>query len=210
MPADLLPRVFDLFSQGERTLDRSQGGLGIGLTLVRNLVDMHGGQVTAISPGPGLGSTFRLRLPLAAAADADPAKPAATPPGVRVLVVDDDPAVAESTEVFLAMEGHAVRTAASGEAALELLADFQPEVVLLDLGLPGLDGYATASRLRQLPGGDRLRLIAVSGYGSEEVISRCRAAGFDQHLVKPINPAALAALLKNAGRQAAPASAPTA
>ncbi len=195
MSPELLPRVFDLFSQGERTLDRAQGGLGIGLTLVRNLVEMHGGQVTAASPGPGQGSTFTLRLPLDMTPDGELPDRPDTGMGLRILIVDDDPAVAESMAMFLEMEGHTTLTAATGEAALESLADFRPGMILLDLGLPGLDGYSVARRIRQQPGGEKYRLIAVSGYGNEEVISRCFAVGFDRHMLKPLDPAALSQFL---------------
>ena len=204
MSQELLPRVFDLFSQGERTLDRAQGGLGIGLTLVKNLVELHGGQVTASSPGPGQGSTFTVRLPLISNAQTSGEfqDGFGGRMGLRILVVDDDSAVAESTAVFLEMEGHTTRTAGSGEAALELLAEFRPRIVLLDLGLPGLDGYSVARRIRQQHDGDQYKLIAVSGYGSEEVISRCLAVGFDQHLLKPLDPAALSAFLADFRQQA--------
>ncbi len=200
MPAELLPGVFDLFIQGERTLDRSQGGLGIGLTLVRRLVDLHGGRVDAYSPGAGLGATFTVRLPLAqiAADIAAPtdSKPAGTQASRRqVLVVDDDPVVAESMVVFLELEGHQVRSADSGDAALRVLTEFWPQVVLLDIGLPDMDGYAVAQAIRQLPGGDALKLVAVSGYGHEEAMARSRQAGFDRHLVKPVDPEKISALL---------------
>jgi len=197
--AELLPRVFDLFQQGDRTLDRSQGGLGIGLTLVRRLVEMHGGQVTASSPGPGQGSTFTVRLPARTGTPAtDPVGTGSTsqsPGGVRVLVVDDDPAVAESAAVLLRLEGHEVRCAHSGNAALELVAEFRPRVVLLDIGLPGEDGYQVARRIRQLPGGGDLMLVAVSGYGHGEAQARSKEAGFDRHLIKPVDPGTLCSLL---------------
>ena len=202
MSQELLPRVFDLFSQGERTLDRAQGGLGIGLTLVRNLVEMHGGLVSAASPGPGRGSTFTLRLPLCLQPDGALPVRADDRKGLRILIVDDDPAVAESMAMFLEMEGHTTLTAASGETALDLLAEFRPRIVLLDLGLPGLDGYTVARRIRQQPDGDLYKLIAVSGYGNEEVISRCLAVGFDRHLLKPLDPVALSAFLSDFLQQA--------
>lgn len=205
IPADLLPRVFDLFQQGERTLDRSQGGLGIGLTLVKRLVEMHGGVLEAESAGPGLGSTFTICLPLlpdAPEAEGRVAGEAGAPPAAccRVLVVDDDDAVADSMSVLLELEGHTVRTAASGEAALALARDFRPHLVLLDIGLRGMDGYEVARQLRARQGaGARLRLVAVTGYGHEEARARSRDAGFDQHLVKPVHPEALVALLAEVG-----------
>lgn len=199
IPADLLPHVFDLFRQGARTLDRSQGGLGIGLTLVQRLVELHGGQVLANSAGPGQGAVFTVWLPVTDAA-IEAALPAADSvqagiPRLRVLVVEDDAAVAESMVVFLEMEGHQSRSARSGEEALSLLETFQPQVVLLDIGLPGQDGYAVARKLRQLPGGTALHLIALSGYGHPEAIAASRQAGFDHYLVKPADPGELAVLL---------------
>ncbi|CAK0776561.1 Histidine kinase [Gammaproteobacteria bacterium] len=200
IPPDLLPRVFDLFQQGERSLDRSQGGLGIGLTLVQQMVKLHGGQVAACSPGLGQGSTFTVHLPLP---DSLPQNSTTTEArtsvrsngGLRILVVEDDPVVAETTLLWLTMEGYEVRVAHTGEVALEQLPPFQPQVVLLDIGLPGMDGYTTARRLRTLPGGSELCLVAVTGYGHEEAQIRSREAGFDYHLVKPVDPAALSSLL---------------
>jgi PAS domain S-box-containing protein len=199
--ADLLPVVFDLFRQGNRTLDRSQGGLGIGLTLVRQLVRLHGGQVSASSRGPGQGASFIVRLPLAAAAEPalvvlDAGRGEALPGrSLRVLVVEDDPVVAESMVVFLELEGYRVRSAAAAEAALELIDEFQPQVALIDIGLPGQDGYALAARIRQRADCANLILLAVSGYGHAEAVQRSQQAGFDQHLVKPVEPDRLCALL---------------
>jgi PAS domain S-box-containing protein len=207
IPANLLPGVFELFRQGERTLDRAQGGLGIGLTLVHRLVELHGGRVEASSDGPGRGAVFSIHLPVseqgavAACAPDDRESLAQHGKPLRLLVVDDDPAVAESITVFLQMEGHQVRSAATGEAALGLLQSFRPQVVLLDIGLPGQDGYAVARLMRQAPGGDRLLLVAVSGYGHEEAIARSGQAGFDRHLIKPVDPEALLALLQEKGER---------
>jgi len=200
IPAELLPRVFDLFQQGERTLDRSQGGLGIGLTLVKGLVEMHGGQLEAHSAGAGLGSTFTIRLPVLSSVSAKPGQtlPNASPAAAscRVLVVDDDPAVADSMVMLLEVVGHDVRAAASGEAALELARSFRPQVVLLDIGLQGMDGYEVARRLRSEQAVDEaLCLMAVTGYGHEDARARCEAAGFDRHLVKPVHPGTLCKLL---------------
>lgn len=199
MPADLLPGVFELFLQGERSLDRSQGGLGIGLTVVRRMLELHGGRVMAESPGIGQGATFTVHLPLAegvaeSAALTD-SGPAAAPTGLKVLVVDDDPVVAESMVVFLEMDGHQVRSANGGEAAMRVLREFWPHVVLLDIGLPGQDGYQVAQRIRQLPGADALKLVAVSGYGQDNAKARSLQAGFDRHLVKPVDPDKLCTLL---------------
>lgn len=198
---ELLPVVFDLFRQGNRTLDRSQGGLGIGLTLVRQLVRLHGGQVSVASNGPGQGTSFSLRLPLADATDAT-SHPAAAAPciaparhALRVMVVDDDPVVAESMVVFLELDGYQVRSAAAAEAALELLAEFRPQVALIDIGLPGQDGYALAERIRKREDCADIRLIAVSGYGHAAALQRSQAVGFDRHLVKPVDPETLSTLL---------------
>ncbi len=199
IPASLLPEVFELFRQGEHGPDRSQGGLGIGLTLVRQLVELHGGRVEARSAGLGQGASFTVRLPAALDAVEDPSPteggPLAEPAGLRVLVVDDDVAVAESTAMLLRLEGHEIRCANSGEAALRLCREFQPEAVLLDIGLPGQDGYEIARKIRSLPSGAELKLIAVSGYGHEAAVARGRAAGFDRYLVKPVDPEKLSALL---------------
>ena len=197
--AEMLPRVFDLFTQVERTLDRAQGGLGIGLTLVRRLVEMHGGSVEAFSQGVDAGSEFVVRLP--ALADAE-AKGAGTVPGAaafvvprRILVVDDSIDSAESLALLLQLSGHQTRTAHSGPAALMAADNFRPDVVLLDIGLPGMNGYEVGRRLRETAAGAKMLLIAQTGYGQEEDRRRSRQVGFDAHLVKPIDPGALQALL---------------
>ena len=196
--AALLPHVFDLFQQGEEGLDRASGGLGIGLTLVQRLAALHGGSVEAASAGAGRGATFTLRLPAASAA-ARPLSPAegATAPAThkRVLVVDDDASVADSTALWLAMEGYEIRVARSGPAAIAEAVAFQPDVVLLDIGLAGMDGYEVARRLRALPRGNAMFLVAATGYGDQEAAARSRAAGFDHHLVKPFDPRRLLTLL---------------
>jgi signal transduction histidine kinase/DNA-binding response OmpR family regulator len=201
IPADMLSSIFDLFTQVERSLDRSQGGLGIGLTLVKNLVEMHGGKVEATSAGPNQGSEFVLRLPLLAGVP----RPAhvgngrvitksVKHAGRRVLVVDDHVDAAESLAQLLRMAGHEVHVAHSASAALEQCAVFEPEVVFLDIGLPGMDGYAVARRIRAEHGPDRPLLVALTGYGQDEDRKRSLDAGFDQHLVKPADPARLATL----------------
>jgi PAS domain S-box-containing protein len=200
IPASLLPEVFELFRQGEHGPDRSQGGLGIGLTLVRQLVELHGGRVEAHSDGLDLGASFTVRLPAAGDAaeestTAAEVRPLAPAGGLRVLVVDDDQAVAESMVMFLELEGHEVRSANSGEAALRLCQEFLPQVALLDIGLPGDDGCVVARKIRRLPGGAGLKLIAVSGYGDEKAQARSLNAGFDAHLVKPVDPEKLSILL---------------
>jgi PAS domain S-box-containing protein len=199
IPASLLPEVFERFRQGEHGPDGSQGGLGIGLTLVRQLVELHGGRVEAHSAGLDQGASFTVRLPAAGDAAESPSPtedgPLAAPVGLRVLVVDDDEAVAESTVMLLRLEGCEVRCANSGEAALRLCREFQPLAVLLDIGLPGQDGYEIARKIRSLPGGAEVKLVAVSGYGHEAAVARGRDAGFDRYLVKPVDPEKLSALL---------------
>jgi CheY-like chemotaxis protein len=186
--ASLLPHIFDLFFQSERGLDRSEGGLGLGLTLVKKLVESHGGQIKASSPGIGQGSTFSILLPAYDEAANLPATPLPTPPDteMRVLVVDDERDVRESMRLLLEMLGHEVRMADTGDRAIKLIEEFLPVVILLDIGLPGENGYQVARRIRQLPCGSDLLLVAVSGYGSPEVLTLSKAAGFDHHLVKPV------------------------
>ncbi|MGZ5030581.1 MAG: hybrid sensor histidine kinase/response regulator [Methylobacter sp.] len=198
IPAELLPTIFDLFQQGARTLDRAQGGLGIGLTLVKRLVELHGGQITASSPGAGLGSVFSIRLPtLVQEVDTVVSEALASTPnaGTRVLVVDDDSDVRESTSLLLEMNGYEVKMADSGEDAIMLIDEFNPDVMLLDIGMPGENGYQVAQRVRQLPSGGDMLLIALSGYGGPEELARSHKAGFDYHLVKPLNFSALCELL---------------
>jgi PAS domain S-box-containing protein len=205
IPPEQLPRMFELFAQGDRTLARSEGGLGIGLTIVRSLVEMHGGNVTARSEGLGKGSEFIVRLPAAerpAPAPSDPARRAAegTSPSSRVLIVDDSVDTARGLARLLKLVGHEVRTAHDGHAAIEAVRDFHPDVVLMDIGLPEVDGYQVAERLRREES-CKATIIAISGYGQEEDRRRSREAGFDQHLVKPLDFEALLAVL--AGQSAA-------
>jgi PAS domain S-box-containing protein len=200
IPAELLPRVFDLFVQADRSLERSRGWLGIGLTLVKSLVELHGGTVEAKSNGPGKGSEFTVRLP--AAADVVPAAepPAVAPPAAgaaskRVLVVDDNVDSAESLAMLLKVNGHEVRVAYDGPAALLEAAAFMPEVVLLDIGLPGMSGYEVARKLRELPEAKGALLVAQTGWGQAEDRRRSKEAGFDHHLVKPVDVPKLLELL---------------
>jgi CheY-like chemotaxis protein/anti-sigma regulatory factor (Ser/Thr protein kinase) len=205
IPAEMLGRVFDLFTQVDRGLDRSQGGLGIGLTVVRSLAEMHGGRVTAHSEGPGRGSEFVVRLPIAdcglGIADSQRANPQPAIPNPqtrRVLVVDDNVDAAESLALMLRAVGHEVRTAHDGPAALREAGALRPEVVLLDIGLPGMDGYEVARRLRQQEGLGQALVVALTGYGQEEDRRRAAAAGFDVHLVKPADPEAVQQLVARA------------
>jgi CheY-like chemotaxis protein len=201
IPAELLPNIFELFTQGRRSLDRSQGGLGLGLALVRRLIEMHGGRVEAHSAGSGRGAEFIVHLPRAATAPAHEGsgpgggEPASGSAGVRVLVVDDNIDSAESMALLLSLDGHEVRTAFDGPDALAVAEAFQPEVVLLDIGLPGMDGYEVAKQMRNLPGLQKALMIAVTGYGQADDRARSKAAGFDHHLVKPVDPEILSALL---------------
>jgi CheY-like chemotaxis protein len=196
IPAELLPRLFDLFVQGDRSLARSEGGLGIGLTVVKSLAEMHCGSVEARSAGPGRGSELVVRLPLlhgAGRPQANGTTRAHGPPAAsrRVLVVDDNPDAEDSLALLMQMHGHEVRTARDGPAALRMAEELRPEVVLLDIGLPGMDGYEVARKLRGQAGIEDALLVAVTGYGQEEDRQRAHQAGFDLHLVKPVDPDAL-------------------
>jgi CheY-like chemotaxis protein len=195
----LAPRIFDLFVQGEWRPDRSAGGTGIGLTLVRRLVELHGGTVEVMSAGPGKGSEFVVSLP---AADAPIPHPAARPaPGTklpehrRVLVVDDNVDAADSLAMALRLSGQEVRVAYDGESALTIAAEIQPEAVLLDIGMPVMDGFRVARRLRETAGTERSLLIAVTGWGQDEDRRLAKEAGFDHHLVKPVDPGILVPLI---------------
>ncbi len=194
----LLPHIFDLFVQGNRQLDRAKGGLGIGLALVRNLVQMHGGQVSAYSAGEGRGSTFTITLPDSVVAEAEPpvvdSNCAPAPEqgsGLRVLVVDDNQDAADSLAELLGALGYQPTVAYDPAHAIALAADSMPQVAILDIGLPGMDGFELAGHLRRLPDGAGLKLLALSGYGQENDKTRSREAGFAAHLVKPINIAEL-------------------
>jgi signal transduction histidine kinase len=190
--AGLLPNIFDAFVQGDRTLERTRGGLGLGLSVVKRLVEMHGGQVSAASDGPGQGSEFSVRLPVApepaALTTVRPEAPPRISPASRVLVIEDSLDAAASLEMLLCMRGHDVRVAHTGTAGVAAARAWTPDVVLCDIGLPELDGYGVARELRQDPTTARVRLLALTGYGTEEDRCRSREAGFDQHLVKPVDP----------------------
>jgi PAS domain S-box-containing protein len=198
---ELLPRVFDLFVQGHRSLARSQGGLGIGLTLAKNLVEMHGGTIAAHSEGLGQGSEFVIRLPVKANKRVDPGHqtpPKSTHvqgPARRILVVDDNVDAAELTATLLSMWGHEVRTLHDGPSVLTATESFQPELILLDIGLPGMSGYDVARELRQRPACKGIILAAMTGYGQDKDRNKSQEAGFDYHLTKPIDPNLLEAFV---------------
>jgi CheY-like chemotaxis protein len=196
IPPELLPKVFDLFTQGAQTLDRSEGGLGIGLTLVRTLAELHGGSAEVSSAGPGKGSEFIVRFPLARHVAESAVQPALSPPTTtarRVLIIEDNADARESFQAVLASEGHEVHEAADGEQGIEVAERTRPDIVLVDIGLPRIDGYEVARRLRALQQslGVKWRLIALTGYGQPEDVRRAEEAGFDTHLVKPVNVVAL-------------------
>jgi PAS domain S-box-containing protein len=196
--AEMLPKIFDPFVQGDSTLARSDGGLGIGLALVRNLVEMHDGTVAASSDGFGHGSAFVVRIPCIEQPSAPAIEEAAGPteaPRHRVLVVEDNPDSAETLQVMLRVFGHDVEVAGDGAAAIDAYRRFMPTIALLDIGLPEMDGYELAVRLRSLCGDRRLLLIALTGYGRDEDRQRSAQAGFDHHLVKPVDPQVLEALI---------------
>jgi signal transduction histidine kinase/CheY-like chemotaxis protein len=191
IPAEFLPRLFEKFSQVAPALDRSQGGLGLGLSLVHGIVSLHGGQVLARSDGPGTGSEFIVRLPLASAAAPLPKggvpmspNPA---PSRRILVVDDNEDSAESLTVLLRLQGHLVESAHDGKHALEAAERFRPDVVLLDIGMPGMNGYEVCREIRKQPWGAAILLIAQTGWGQDQDRQRTKDAGFDGHLTKPID-----------------------
>jgi CheY-like chemotaxis protein/two-component sensor histidine kinase len=201
IPADMLPRVFEMFVQA----DRSQDGLGIGLTLVKRLVQMHGGSIHAHSEGPGRGSEFVVRLPTAGESSlgVHPASGEGAAPAPssrhRILVVDDNRDAAETMAELLGLTGNDLRTAHDGIEAVEVAAEFRPHVVLLDIGLPRMDGYEVARKIREQPWSSGTVLVALTGWGQEEDRRRSREAGFDHHLIKPVEPEALLELLTAVG-----------
>ncbi len=219
--ADLLPHVFELFEQGERSLDRSQGGLGLGLTLVQRLVELHHGSVAAHSDGIGLGATFTVVLPGLLPAQPSPELPAPTSsaiaPGLaaahqacRILVVEDNADIAETIVRYLEMAGHQVQAVSDGTLALEAGRSAKPEVVILDIGLPGIDGFEVARRMRAMPECAHALLIAMTGYGQAADRLKTRMAGFDAHLVKPTDPEALVRLIGEWRAGRGPAQGPVA
>jgi CheY-like chemotaxis protein len=194
----MLPRVFDMFAQERPPDTRAEGGLGIGLTLARGLVELHGGTISADSPGPGLGSTFTIRLPGPVGSPSDHTRPGPAvprPPARRVLVVDDVPDSVESLSTLLRLLGQEVRAAYDGPEAIRVAEDFQPDLILLDIGMPGMSGLDVCRELRKRPATSRTRIVALTGYGQEEDRRRSKEAGFDRHIVKPLDPDALDDLL---------------
>lgn len=203
IPGDMLPRIFDMFTQVDRSLERSQGGLGIGLTLVRRLVDLHDGTIEARSDGPDQGSEFVVRLPLIPPPlEPPPASDgprAASLSGSRILVVDDNKDSADSLGMLLRLKANEIRTAYDGMEAVKVAESFRPELVLLDIGLPKLNGYDVARRIRQQPWGRDVVLVALTGWGQDEDRRRSQEAGFNFHIVKPVELAALEGLLAGSG-----------
>ncbi len=201
IPSEMLGHVFEMFTQVDRHLARSQGGLGIGLSIVKRLVEMHHGRVEAHSEGQGLGSEFIVRLPLGASIAAAERTTVTPSPNAssfcRVLVVDDNRDAANSLALMLTLMGKEARIAHDGQEALEVAAQFQPDLILLDIGMPRLNGYDAAKRLRAAPWGKRMVLVALTGWGQEEDRRRSHDAGFDLHLTKPIDPVMLDRLLSN-------------
>ena len=198
MSADLIDRVFDPFVQGDRMLDRSQGGLGLGLTLVNSIVEGHGGEITARSDGVGRGSVFLVRLPRISAPIsgdiADPPPPA-SPTGRRILLIEDNADAASMLSTLLTLAGHEVIQATGGMTGIDIATHAMPEVALIDVGLPDIDGYEVARRIRAHPNGQSIMLIAVTGYGQAEDRRRALDTGFDAHLTKPVSLEQLAELV---------------
>jgi CheY-like chemotaxis protein len=197
---EMLPRLFEMFSQAKPALERSQGGLGIGLALVRGLVELHGGRVAAHSDGPGTGSEFVVHLPIAPSPDLVEVRriqaEKSSPGGLKVVVADDSPDAVNSLAMMLRLSGNEVRTAGDGAEAVEAAGAFRPDVVLLDIGMPKVNGYEAARRIREQEWGRSILLVALTGWGQEEDRRKSREAGFDLHLVKPVDPDTLEGLLQ--------------
>jgi CheY-like chemotaxis protein len=200
IPTERLESIFDMFTQIESPISDHQGGLGIGLSLAKGLVTLHHGKIEAHSEGPGRGSEFRVRLPAGATrvVDSEPPKSAeAIGAKLKILIVDDNRDVAASLAMLLQLMGHEVRLAYDGETAVRLADEFRPQTMLVDTGMPGLDGYGVCRRIRDEALGKGITLIAVTGWGQDEDRWRSASSGFDAHLVKPVNPETLQAVLSN-------------
>ncbi len=213
IPAEMIPHVFEMFAQIDRHLDRSKGGLGIGLRLVKSLVELHGGSIQAASGGAGQGSEFIIRLPLASEIrpqeDESQYKPAVQPESkssqnLRVLIVDDNQDNADSLRRLLSMTGHDVRAVYDGAEGVRIVEEFCPDVVLLDIGMPTIDGHEVCRRIRSTPWGRNITVVAQTGWGQERDRQRTGEVGFDYHLVKPIDPTALSELLTKIGNGRGP------
>jgi len=194
---DVLPRVFDLFQQGPQGRDRARGGLGVGLALVRRIVEMHGGSVEARSDGEGLGSVFSVRLPSTAGHGAlTVPRPAAVGAAAaqRILLIEDNADARESLRMVLENAGHDLLEAPDGESGVDRAISLRPRLVLVDIGLPGIDGCEVAKRIRSAD--PSIRLVALTGYGRDEDLAASRAAGFDAHLIKPVNVEQLGVLIE--------------
>jgi signal transduction histidine kinase len=201
---EMLPHVFEMFAQADRTLDRAQGGLGIGLTVARTLARLHGGDIEVESEGAGRGSTFHVTLPLDVAAGARAAAPSTVPPppaAMRIVIVEDNVDLRDMLQQLLELRGHAIETAGDGRAGLDAITRHPPDAALIDLGLPGIDGYEVARAIRAAGLADVL-LVAVSGYGQPDDRTRAAAAGFDAHLTKPVDASAIESVLARAKRAA--------
>ena len=200
---ELMPQLFEMFFQADSSLDHAGGGLGIGLNVAKRLVELHGGRIAAHSKGLGQGSEFTMHLPVTSEAESqpEPRRREITPPlpavsiSHKVLIVDDNRDMAEATAELATLCGHQVATAQDGPTALELASTFRPDIALIDIGLPQMDGYELARRLRKLPGMERVLLVAMTGYSREQDRRASREAGFALHLVKPVKSERLEALL---------------
>jgi CheY-like chemotaxis protein len=202
IPVDMLPNIFEMFTQVNRTSRQAQGGLGIGLSLVKMLTELHHGQIEVRSKGVGRGSEFIVTLPIIKTTAPTAPKPvprASILPNRRVLVVDDNKDAGESLSLLLSLLGVESQVVSSGEAALIAIDEFHPTVVILDIGMPGMDGYETARQIRRKPGGSEFLLIALTGWGQEEDRVKSSQAGFNYHLVKPADVNALESLLMTLG-----------
>ena len=200
MEADTLPRIFDLFVQANQTFDRSEGGLGLGLTIVKRLAELHGGSVSASSAGPHRGSQFVVRIPRAfepAVSSASVDVETGAERARHILIIEDNQDFRHGLRIMLESWGHRVEVAATGRGGLEIWRASRPDIILIDLGLPDIDGYAVARAVRSAEGGDSVVLVTITGFGGAHDVSRSKAAGFDAHLTKPLNPQTLAHILQS-------------